>query len=210
MRFLSVLFIGFCSTVIAHPHSWITVTSDFVLDEQDRLVEIRQRWIFDEFYSMMTVADMQSVYGDVNEQVLSEYVEGMMTSLTRHQYFSHLRWQGQRIALPRASRYYLSAPEVDGMVLLILEMHFTIEPLDIMSSGIEWQVFDPTYYVSMMHETTNNIRVISANSAECTKLLNEADPDPEVVAYAMMLDETQTETDGLGELFAETVELECF
>ena len=48
--------------LIAHPHNWINVSTHFVLDDQNRLVMIKQSWEFDGIYSMITAADLKNSF----------------------------------------------------------------------------------------------------------------------------------------------------
>ena len=54
----------YAQSVAAHPHYWISLKADMILDEQGRLSKIRQQWAFDVYFSMMTVKDVVNEHGD--------------------------------------------------------------------------------------------------------------------------------------------------
>ena len=39
----------------AHPHAWIDLKTTVLFDDQGRVTGLRQRWVFDEVYSMFAI-----------------------------------------------------------------------------------------------------------------------------------------------------------
>lgn len=193
-------------SALLHPHSWINLTTDFVISETEQLTQIRQRWIFDEFYSAMMLADLDRQFPD-RPMALLAHGNDMIQSLSKHHFFSHLTL-GKRVhSLPAPSEHQLSVVSTQDTDMLVLEMVFELP--DVPVNDIRWQVYDPTYYVSMRHDDINRIRVHNHSSLECMPTLIEPNPTDEQMDYASSLDQTQTETDGLGQLFAQEVILKC-
>ena len=205
---LSVLL--YCSSVLAHPHNWIALNSSFMLDEDARLVQLKQRWEFDIYYSMMTLADVLNEHG--NEEIgLTKTASEMIKNLAEHDYLSRLSVDGINVPLSMPKNYSLITKTKEGQVVLELEMVFDLaEPLLIENKALAWQVFDPTYYIAMNHATESNIEIIGGNATECSKELRFPDPPDDMVDYAQSLDKSQTDTDGLGESFAETAFINCY
>ncbi len=97
----------YAQSVAAHPHYWIDLKTDMILDEQGRLAAIRQHWAFDLFFSMMTVADVVNEHGD--KQVgLKKMGSQMISNLAKQQYFSVLTIDGTEVVLPRPSQFQLT------------------------------------------------------------------------------------------------------
>ena len=61
------------SHIAAHPHSWINLKTDFILDDQGRLSGITQHWEFDAYYSMMTYADIMNEHGDEQDTTTTQH-----------------------------------------------------------------------------------------------------------------------------------------
>ena len=93
-----------------------------------------------------------------------------------------------------------------------LKMSFYLsfkESIDPREWPLKYAIYDPTYYIEMLHvETDDAIRLADAPT-DCTHRLIEPAPSMENVMLAQALDRTQTAGDGLGALFAETVEIRC-
>ena len=205
----SLLLICFAAFVHAHPHNWIDLNSTFILDSDSQLVQIKQRWGFDMYYSLMTHADLLNEFGD-EETGLSATAKRMIENLEAYNYFSSLKVDGTVIGLGVPDKYRLFTSKKDGEFILVLEMTFDIEPgVKIENHTLAWQVFDPTYYIAMNHATVNNIEIIGGNATECSRQLKYPEPSDELIDYAQALDRTQKETDGLGANFAETAFITC-
>ncbi|MDJ0833498.1 MAG: DUF1007 family protein [Gammaproteobacteria bacterium] len=195
--------------VAAHPHYWINLKADMILDEQGRLTAIRQHWAFDVFFSMMTTADVVREHGD-KATGLSKMGDQMINNLAGHQYFSELSIDGSEIAMPRPSTYRLTENTEPEQPILELEMRFDISPpLAIKDKSLVWSVYDPTYYIAMNYATVDNVTIQGEQGAQCGLNLDVPNPSSELIEYAQQLDRTQRETDGLGINFAEKVRINC-
>lgn len=193
----------------AHPHSWIALKSDFILNSQGQLTEIRQRWEFDLYYSAITFAEVMNTYGDEKEglQKLSSQIVGR---LAEYHYFSTLKLDDSEIQLPEPKQYQMISKKKEGELLLEMEMHFdVVPPLTIDDKTLTWSVFDPTYYIEMAHVDTDSVVILGDQSTECAKKLELPDPSKDLIDYAQSLDVTQKDTDGLGFNFAEKVTINC-
>ncbi len=199
-----------CSTSFAHPHRWVNLTTDFVINETEQLIEVRQRWIFDELYSAYTLADLRAGYGDELDEGLAELGNQMVNNMLAVRYFSHLLVGEENVDLVRPSKHHLTAVKVNDVEVMILEMHFPIPAQSLNARPISWSVYDPEYYVDMRHERVDNIRLVNNSTMECSPELQEGEPTKEQIQYAASLDKNQQASDGLGKYFAETVRLECF
>ena len=206
---LSFLLYSLCQNVKAHPHSWIQLTTDFSINASGELVGIRQRWVFDPYYSTLTIDDLKKTHRSL-EEGLNEQVKGIIDNLEAYQYYSHLTISGNRFAIKRPHKFHLSTFVIDGQSLLILEMHFEIPAVALHSATLEWQVFDPTYYASMRHDSFEQIRISNQSALECESVIMESDPDPQTLAYASSLDVTQKDSTGLGIFFAQKVKIKCY
>lgn len=213
MRFLraglSACLLVFSSFLFAHPHSWVNVTSDFVINENDALVEVRQRWIFDAFYSAITLDDLRKQF-PTDAMALKVFSDDVVNNMERVNYFSHLKQGARNIPITRPYKWNLSTFKIGDEELLVLEMLFKVPETPLTVSSIEWSVYDPTYYVDMRHDDIDKIRILNIGTSECQPELEEPNPTDEQILYAASLDVNQKDTAGLGQVFAQKVTLSCF
>jgi len=93
-----------------------------------------------------------------------------------------------------------------------LRMTFTLlldKPLDPAAAPVEYMVFDPTYYIEMLHAERPDAIQLSGADPACRYKLTPPNPNPEAVALAAAQDRTQNPSNGIGQLFAERVTIRC-
>ena len=197
---------------LAHPHSWISLRSEFILDKNGHLTEIHQRWNFDIYYSMMTLADVVNEHRD-QQKGLAIMAKTMAQNLAEYRYFSNLIVSGTDIPLPAPYTYALTTRMSEGQEILSLQMQFKLDkPQPMQGKSVTWSVFDPTYFIDISHGKPSEIAILNqgvSHSVRCLKTIEVSEPSEEVLEYAASLDRTQKDTQGLGNYFAEKVLITC-
>ena len=86
-------------------------------------------------------------------------------------------------------------------------------PQPLAGSLLSYQVFDPTYYIEVVHEEQDgqprDDALILHGEPSCELSILAADPDPERVMQAALLDKDESGEPGLGRFFAETGQADC-
>ncbi len=204
-----IVFNGYRNPAIGHPHNWISLDSSFVVDSQNRLIAIEQRWEFDAFYSEITLANLLSQYGDETTG-LRLTAARFSKNLRGVQYFSTLQVDEKSIPLPKPDQAQLKRVSRNGQSILALKMRFTMKsPIELKKRTLKWWVYDPTHYIAMAHNTIENAKIIGPNAAHCVKQLIEPDPSTELILYAQGLDRNEKGFDGLGTHFAQELRIRC-
>lgn len=180
----------------AHPHAWIDVSVEVLFDPAGKVTALREHWLFDEFYTADTVQKGE-------RQKMELLTTRILRNLKEYGYFTRVQAGGRAIALKEPTE---RAARLDGQRLL---MTFQVPLAEPVAAPLSYSVFDPTYYIEMLHaESPDAVRLVGA-PAGCRSELLPAKPDGKAVALASALDRTQSGGDGLGALFAETVEVRC-
>jgi len=202
--------IGITTVCNAHPHNWVTVRSEFELNDSGHLVTISQVWRFDFFYSAILIAELANDWQQPLPKALELEARRMVTNLKPYGYFSVLSIGDRDTALPIPDRYRLQVVKDGEQECLELSMHFQLNPhLLLEGNELVWLVFDPTYYIAYSHESVSNIEIRHPTRWQCSKQLRLPEIKEELIAYAFSLDRTQRDTDGLGEAFAEKIVIRC-
>ncbi|MCG6659725.1 DUF1007 family protein [Halomonas campisalis] len=196
---------------LAHPHGWIDMRMRLVVDDQGRLEGLHQAWRMDPFYSLVILEELEHAAGGGGLEAGLDQLGGeIRENLRPHDYFTELRLDGERLALGEVSEYTVMSRggRVEFIFLLPLA---TPQPLR--DKTLHYKVFDPTYYLEVVHEAEDNTplddALVVGGELACTTRIVPADPDPERVMEAAMLDITDEAVPGLGRHFAETGEVTC-
>lgn len=194
-----------CTAVQAHPHNWIDLKTELNIDDQLRLTGIHMRWQFDPYYSITVLSEFQQ-NGKSPEQQLHELGELMVTNLGNEGYYSKLLLNNSPLPLPVPDSWALTAEAAQ----LTLSMDFTLQtPVPIKGLPLSLSTYDPTYYVSMNYSSSHDLILSPEVSSFCQWELILPKPTQEMVEYAARLDQTVKDSEGLGVLFAEKMELSC-
>lgn len=194
-----LVLLGSASPAGAHPHAWIDVSVDVLFDPEGRVTALRENWLFDEYY---TAAVMQKG----SPKKLDQLRERILRNLKDYGYFTRVQAGDRPVALAVPAE---SSARIEGNRLLMSFTAPLAEPVDAARTALTYAIFDPTYFIEMLHEARADAIRLVEGAPGCRFRLIPPNPDPKAVAAASMLDRTQTGGDGLGVYFAEKVEIRC-
>ncbi|MEQ8348457.1 MAG: DUF1007 family protein [Sneathiellaceae bacterium] len=191
----------------AHPHGWIDVRVAVLFDPDGRVTALRQTWLFDEAYTAF-VAEGADPDGDgrPNQDLLDELLTLNMQNLADYHYFTLVEQAGR--SLPFGTPADLSTRIVDGRLETVFRLPLAV-PAAPREAALAYKVYDPTYYLEVLHLEGGAAVHLEGAPADCHARLLPANPTAGEVAMAAALDVTDSGGEGLGALFAETVHLAC-
>ena len=183
----------------AHPHAWIDVSVEVLFDPSGRVTGLRESWLFDEFYTAETAQKGE-------QQKMDSVIARILHNLKDWGYFTRVRLGGRDIAIAVPTE---KSARMEGHRLQMTFVAPLVEAVSPRGGALTYSVFDPTYFIEMLHaEKKDAVRLVGAPPG-CRFDLRPAKPDPKAVAAAAALDRTQSGGDGLGAQFAEKVEIRC-
>ena len=191
--------------VRAHPHGWIDIRTEVLVDTDGRVTGLRQAWLFDELYSAF-ILDEFAAEGLSREDGLARLLEEDITALAPFDYFTRVEVADEAVDLGAARAYANGV--ADGRIWLRFDLPLA-EPVDPAAHGLRYAVFDPTYYIEIRHRGDAPVALGEPLAGRCEVTVVEPDPPAEIVSFAAMLDRNAEDDDGLGVHFAQWVELAC-
>jgi len=204
---LLVLFLGFSLPAQAHPHAWIDIKVHILFDHMQRAYAIEQVWLFDDLYSVFVTsgADMDGD-GRPDQAALDAVMKENIENLREFEYFTHIKSGEMGIKTSAAINV------TTRMENKRLQMSFTLpflEPVAVTDMPLQYAIYDPTYYIEMVHAEVDGAITMSDAPDACHAVLEQPNPDPNQVIIASSLSQAQTAGDGLGQYFAEKVHVVC-
>ncbi|WP_346796298.1 DUF1007 family protein [Halomonas sp. Bachu 37] len=194
----------------AHPHGWIDMSIEVLTDEADVMQGLRQTWRMDPFYSLIVMEELQQVQGGDLEAGLDQLGGEIRDNLASHGYFTELHLDDEALATGEVEEYTVMERQGRVVFMFILPL---AEPHSLAGKTLRYQVFDPSYYLEMVHDAENDEPTAEAlrvtGGVACERRIIPADPDPDKVMEAALLDADQESAPGLGRYFAETGEVAC-
>jgi ABC-type uncharacterized transport system substrate-binding protein len=200
--------VGFAVLVqpaLGHPHAWIDLRSRVLLNEQGEVRAFEFAWLFDDYYTVM-VAEELGTDGAPTAGYLDEIAQRNLANLRDYDYFTAVTYDGDRQAIGDVTRYETEVH--DGRLWMRFELPLE-RPLDPKAGEVMFSVYDPTYWIEILHLEAEPILFSGEGAERCLGEIVQPSPTMEQVSLASALDRDETAGDGLGELFAEKVVLRC-
>jgi ABC-type uncharacterized transport system substrate-binding protein len=208
-RFFGLLLLAGALTIApraatAHPHVWVTATSELLYAADGSITGVRHAWTFDDMFSTYALQGIESkTKGVYSHEELAPLAQTNVESLKEFGYFTFAKADGKKQKFEEPVDYFLEYK--DGL----LTLHFTL-PLTtpVKSRELGLEVFDPTFFVDFKYAEKDPVRLVGAPASCQTRFQRPNDG----AASAQTLGE-QTFTNGansnFGAMFANKIAVAC-
>lgn len=181
--------------VFAHPHQWINIVIDPVVDTRGRITALDEQWSFDPLYAQMLLQSvLQAPDNAAQKAELKKITADVNQTLAEKNYYTFAK-----TAFTKALRRRLTVE--DG----ILYYRFRL-PLETPGNKITYRIYEPSYFVEMRYDKDQ--QKTRWNNG-CVLNIRESTPNPKMIAAAWKIDITGRGPENLGAYFAQTSILDC-
>ncbi len=192
-------------TALAHPHVWVDMEVMPRFDDNGNLIAFEQRWRFDTFYSVVLMEEIEQGGDEGKAQLLDEIIR----NLSRHEFYTRARVNGERLALAEVEDFDLETDARTAEFRFTLPLSEPVAAGRLQQHGFSYQVYEPTYYMEMLHAEQGGVQLSSA-AGYCHYTIEKPEPTMEQLERALEVDEDGVAQDPtLGQHFAETVFIQC-
>ncbi|WP_298873564.1 DUF1007 family protein [uncultured Bradyrhizobium sp.] len=188
----------------AHPHVWITASSELLYAEDGSITGVRHAWTFDDMFSAYAVQGLEAKKkGAYTREELGPLAQTNVESLKEYAYFTFAKADGKKERFGEPVDYYLDYKDS------VLTLHFTL-PLKtpLKPKQLMLEVFDRSFFIDFQMAKENPVKLVGAPTGCQMKLDRPSDGS----ATAQKLNE-QTFTDGpnanFGMMFANKITVDC-
>ena len=192
------------SAASAHPHVWITATSELLYAADGTITGVRHAWTFDDMFSAYAVQGLESkTKGAYTREELGPLAQTNVESLKEYAYFTFARADGKKERFQEPVDYFLDYKDT------VLTLHFTL-PLKnpVKTKQLVHEVFDRSFFIDFQMAKENPVKLVGA-PAGCQMKLDRPNDGS---ASAQKLDE-QTFLNGenanFGMMFANKITVDC-
>ena len=188
----------------AHPHVWITATSELLYAPDGSINGVRHAWTFDDMFSTYALQGIESkTKGVYSHDELAALAQTNVESLKEFAYFTFAKADGKKQKFLEPIDYFLEYR--DGL----LTLHFTL-PLKapVKSRELALEVFDPTFFVDFKYADKDPVTLVGAPAA-CQRSFQRPNDG---TASAQTLGEqnfTSGENSNFGAMFANKIAVVC-
>jgi ABC-type uncharacterized transport system substrate-binding protein len=161
---------GLAGPAAAHPHVFVTGSSQIVYDAQGQVSAVSHRWTFDEMFSTMATQGLDTNGDGVfAREELADLARINVDSLGEYAFFTVLEVAGVAAEFAAPTQYWLD--HAGGQLTLNFTLPLTTA-LDPAKGAAEFSVYDPSFFVAFAFDTGKEVALVNA-PAGCTAAVTE-------------------------------------
>jgi ABC-type uncharacterized transport system substrate-binding protein len=194
------------NTAQAHPHVWITATSELIYAPDGSITGVRHAWTFDDMFSTYALQGLETkTKGVYSREELEPLAQTNVESLKEFGFFTFAKADGKKEKFEEPVDYFLEYRDA------ALTLHFTL-PLKAPAAAraMQIEIYDPTIFVDFEF-AKDRPAVLSGASPQCqltTDLPHQ--PTPAEQLRLSQLDSDPLDiSSSYGELFANKILVKC-
>jgi ABC-type uncharacterized transport system substrate-binding protein len=188
----------------AHPHVWITASSELIYAPDGTISGVRHAWTFDDMFSTYALQGIETkTKGVYSREELASLAQTNVESLKEFGFFTFTKADGKKEKFQEPVDYFLEYKDAALTLHFILPLKTPVKPKQLVV-----EVFDPAFFIDFKYADKNPITLVGAPASCQMKFQRPNDG----TAYAQQLGE-QNFTDGAnsnyGMMFANKITVDC-
>jgi ABC-type uncharacterized transport system substrate-binding protein len=185
---------------------WIDLKSEIIIEDQTLVSAIYQEWLFDDFFSASLIEEAsQNPKG--REVGIKAVVEEILDNLEPHDYFTLINVNGKKISSNPIKSFEVDVRENRVWVSFSLPIS---KEVNITAQALDYSIFDPTFYIEMLYFEGETVSFTGDVPTSCSTKIKQPNPSTEAVLLSRSPDLDKVPDQSIGELFAETVVVNCY
>src|SRR5712675_1443767 len=188
----------------AHPHVWITATSELIYAPDGAITGVRHAWTFDDMFSTYALQGIETkTKGVYSREELAPLAQTNVESLKEFGFFTFARADGKKEKFQEPTDYYLEYKDAALTLHFMLALKTPVKPKE-----LAVEVFDPAFFIDFKFADKNPVKLVGAPAACQMKFLRPNDG----TANAQKLGEQNFlngENSSFGMMFANKITVEC-
>jgi ABC-type uncharacterized transport system substrate-binding protein len=191
-------------TAQAHPHVWITASSQLIYGPDGAITGVRHAWTFDDMFSTYALQGIETkTKGVYSREELAPLAQTNVESLREYGFFTFAKADGKKEKFQEPVDYFLEYRDA------ALTLHFTL-PLKtpVKPRELSIEVFDPSFFIDFGFAKKDPITLVGAPAACQMKFERPTDG----AAGAQKIGEQNFlsgNNSNYGAMFANKVTVEC-
>jgi ABC-type uncharacterized transport system substrate-binding protein len=188
----------------AHPHVWITASSELIYAPDGSITGVRHAWTFDDMFSTYALQGIESkTKGVYSREELASLAQTNVNSLKEFAFFTFAKADGRKEKFQEPVDYFLEYKDE------ALTLHFTL-PLKnpVKPKQLALEVFDPSFFIDFKLADGDPIKMVGAPAACQMKFQRPNDG----TANAQRLNEQNFmngDNSNYGAMFANKITVDC-
>jgi ABC-type uncharacterized transport system substrate-binding protein len=206
---LALLLVCLTSTAAqAHPHVWVTMTTELLYAPDGAVTGVRHNWKFDDMFSAYATTGIQAkVKGQFTRAELQPLAQVNVEALKEYAYFTYAQIDGkkQKDAFLAPADYWL---DYDPKATVLI-LHFTLPfKQPVKAKRLVVEIYDPEFFIDFAFADNNPVALVNA-PAQCAATYEK--PHDQFFS-AQTLNQSFVPNEafiGMGASFANRISVQC-
>jgi ABC-type uncharacterized transport system substrate-binding protein len=145
----------------AHPHVWITATSELIYAPDGSITGVRHAWTFDDMFSSYALQGIEArTKGAYSREELEPLAQTNVESLHEFGFFTFAKADGKKQKFAEPVDYFLEYKDS------LLTLHFTLPlKIPVKPKQLALEVFDPEFFIDFTFADADPVRLVGAPAA---------------------------------------------
>jgi len=141
----------------AHPHVWVTVTSEFLYAADGTITGVRHAWTFDEAFSADALQRLQpKTDGTYSREDLALLAQAQVESFKEKTYFTNVNANGKQLFAEPIDCFFEYADDH-------LTLHFTLPlKIPVKSKYVRLTIFDRSFFIDFRLAKEHPLKLVGA------------------------------------------------
>jgi ABC-type uncharacterized transport system substrate-binding protein len=188
----------------AHPHVWISASSQVIYAPDGSMSGVRHAWTFDDMFSTYALQGIETKEkGVYSREELAPLAQTNVESLKEFDFFTFAKADGKKEKFLEPVDYFLEYKDA------ALTLHFTL-PLKtpVKPKALALEVFDPAFFIDFKFDDKDPIKLVGAPAACQMKFQR---PHEGTAAAPKLTEENFASGDNsnYGAMFANKISVQC-
>jgi len=186
----------------AHPHVWITATSELIYAADGSITGVRHAWTFDDMFSTYALQGIETkTKGVYSREQLAPLAQTNVESLKEFDFFTFAKADGKKEKFREPVDYFLEYKDS------ALTLHFTL-PLKapVKSKQLALDVFDPAFFIDFKFEDEDPVKLVGAPASCQVKFQRPGEADVKKLTEEMV---ASGDNANYGAIYANKIHVNC-
>lgn len=186
----------------AHPHVWITSSSQLIYAADGAITGVRHAWTFDDMFSTYALQGIETkTKGVYTREQLAPLAKDNVENLKEFAFFTFAKADGKKEKFQEPVDYYLEYKDE------ALTLHFTL-PLKnpVKPKQLALEVYDPAFFIDFKLEEKDPIKLVGAPAACELKVQRPGEADVKKLTEEMV---ASGDNANYGAMYANKILVNC-
>jgi ABC-type uncharacterized transport system substrate-binding protein len=186
----------------AHPHVWITASSELIYAADGSITGVRHAWTFDDMFSTYALQGIETkTKGVYSREELAPLAKDNVENLKEFGFFTFAKADGKKEKFQEPVDYFLEFKDS------ALTLHFTL-PLKapVKPKQLALDVFDPSFFIDFKFADGDPVKLVGAPTACQLKVQRPGEADVKKLTEEMV---ASGDNANYGAIYANKILVSC-